>query len=286
MAAVTTQSESLIQLPMADFIFGTTPGMQEARASLEAALRCDLPVLIEGESGTGKEIVARYLHLRSDRSMGPFVRVNCGATPGRMLDSEVFGRRRHTQGVRDGKTDLGSVGLASRGTVFLDEFAEMDLTLQARVLDALRTHGRPGQGEEENARVLCATSVDLEGAVSGRKVLRELATEFVHRIKLLPLRERKKDLPQLCEYLVEKFAFNFGRPKPRLDGHVLEVFERWNWPGNIRELENWIARIVIFGTDEAIGGEFNQRTGQLTVGRRRHGVRSNLTRFRRARGRG
>jgi len=271
---------------MADSIFGSTPGMQEARASLEAALRSNLPVLIEGESGTGKEIVARYLHLRSDRAMGPFVRVNCGAMHGRVLDGEVFGRRRRAEAVRDGETGQGSVDLAASGTLFLDDFAEMDLTLQARVLEALRTDGTLRQGEGENARILCATTVDLEVAVLGRRVLKELATAFVHRIRLLPLRERKKDLPQLCEYLVEKFAVNFGRPKPRLTGHVLEVFERWNWPGNIRELENWIARIVIFGTDEAIGTEFNQRAGRPTAGMRRHGIRANLTRIRRGRERG
>src|SRR5512132_4103697 len=109
MFADAAQSPTLPPLPMADFIFGSTPGMQEARERLEAALGDDLPVLIEGESGTGKEIVARYLHLRSGRSVGPFVRVNCGAMPSRLLDDEIFGRGKFA----DGDAGNGSVGLAA-----------------------------------------------------------------------------------------------------------------------------------------------------------------------------
>lgn len=275
MFAATSQSGALAQLPMAEFIFGSTPGMQEARASFEVAIDSDLPVLIEGESGTGKELVARCLHLSSSRAAGPFVRVNCGALSGRLLEGELFGTR---------EAGLGSVGLSANGTLFLDEFTDLDMALQERVLDKLKA-GSSRQGVEQSARVLCATSVDLRGAITEKRVSEGLAKALVHRIRLLPLRERKRDLPQLCEYLLEKFAVSFGRPMPRLGADVLEVFERWDWPGNIRELENWIARIVIFGTEEAVGAEFRNHTGRRLIGTRRHGVGVNLTRFRRARGR-
>lgn len=278
MLAFASQSGPITQLPMAEFIFGSTPGMLEARASFEAAINSDLPVLIQGESGTGKEIVARYLHLCSSRAGGPFVRVNCGALPGGLLDGEIFGRYKHeAEGA-----ELGSMGLAADGTLLLDEFACLDLALQERVLEKLRA-GVAGPDEEQNARVLCSTSVDVEVAVSEKRIPEGLADALVHRIRLLPLRERKRDLPQLCDYLIEKFAVSFGRPVPRLEADVLEMFEKWNWPGNIRELENWIARIVIFGAEEAMGPEFKNQASRRSIGTRRHGIGMNLTRFRRAR---
>lgn len=261
---------------MAEFIFGSTPGMQEARASFERAIDSDLPVLIEGESGTGKELVARYLHLSSSRAGEPFVRVNCGALPGTLLEDELFGLR----SARD--AGPGSAGLPAKGTLFLDEFADLDVVLRERVLEKLKA-GSSRRGEVQNARVVCATSVDLQGALSQSRVSEGLAKALVHRIRLLPLRERKRDLPRLCEYLAEKFAVSFGRPLPRLGADVLELFEGWDWPGNIRELENWIARIVIFGTEEAVGAEFRNQTGRGLIGTRRHGVGVNPTRFRRAR---
>ena len=135
--------------------------------------------------------------------------------------------------------------------------------------------------------MVCASTADLktsfvEGGASGR-----LAGGLVHRVHLLPLRERKMDLPRLCEYLAEKFARNFGRPTPRLSPYVLETLEQWSWPGNIRELENWIARIVIFGTDEAIGLEFRRQMGQGECGGlKRRPAGASLSHIRRARGRG
>jgi transcriptional regulator with PAS, ATPase and Fis domain len=156
-----------------------------------------------------------------------------------------------------GKAGDGSIGLAGNGTIFLDEIAEMNPGLQRKVVEALRNRhcGSDGAGLM-NARVVCASSVDLQTTAFPEGTFAGLPDHFGHRVRLLPLRERKQDIPQLCEYLIEKFAQNFGRPAPRLSASVLRSFQRWNWLGNIRELENWIARIVIFGTEEAIGSEF------------------------------
>jgi len=202
--------------------------------------------------------------------------------PSRLLDDEIFGRGKFA----DGDAGNGSVGLAAGGTLFLDQIGDMDLALQEKVLQAFKPDGR--QEGLLDARVVCASTADpkisvAEGGASGR-----LAGGLVHRVRLLPLRDRKMDLPRLCEYLAEKFARNFGRPTPRLSQYVLETLEQWSWPGNIRELENWIARIVIFGTDEAIGLEFRRQTGQGECGglKRRHPAGASLSHIRRARGRG
>ncbi len=256
--------------------------MQEARERLEAALQDDLPVLIEGESGTGKELVARYLHLRSDRAVGPFVRVNCGAIPARLMEPEAL--MKGWSG--DPQAD------ATRGTVFLDGIAEMDFALRQRMIPALKP-GKPGEpGRRFDARIVCASSVvaDRERVRerAGGRDMSAWASDFKHRVRLLPLRERKADLPALCGYLLENCARNFGRPIPQLSAAVLEEFERRKWPGNVRELENWIARIVVFGTEEAVRMEFKRHMGTgggLDV-MRRHSLRVNLSRERGARRRG
>lgn len=281
-------STTMPQLPMGDFIFGSTAGMQEARERLEAALGDDLPVLIEGESGTGKEIAARYLHLRSARSVGPFVRVNCGAIPARLLDAEIFGWSGYTGDHGRAGVPSGSIDLAAGGTLFLDGIGDMVPALQERLLGPLKAEGSARRRDRVNARVVCASTVDIKAAVVKERGSVDLADGFAHRVRLLPLRERKTDMPQLCEYLSEKFARNFGRPVPRLSQYVLETLEQWSWPGNIRELENWIARIVIFGTEEAIGLEFRRQMGRGEVGgtKRSRAVGVNLSHIRRGLGHG
>lgn len=263
MLAETAQTFRRIELPNVEFIFGNTPGMREIRIKIEDASRDNLPVLIEGENGTGKEVIGRFLHDRSARKEGPFIRVNCGAVQARLLEGEMFGYEEGATGdVRETKN--GSIGMAAGGTLFLDEVGDMDLTLQQKLLRTLDSghYGRQ-DGREElavNARFVCASSRDLQAEPP---FLKELLRCFEHRVRLRPLRERKQDIPQLSEYLVEKFARSFGRPVPRLSSYVLKAFQEWNWPGNIRELENWIARIVIFGTEEVIGLEFQRQLGLL-----------------------
>jgi transcriptional regulator with PAS, ATPase and Fis domain len=238
--------------------------MREIRMKIEHAAQDNFPVLIEGESGTGKEVIGHFLHAHSARREGPFIRVNCGAVPARLLEAELFGHEVGASGnVRETKN--GSFGMASGGTIFLDEVGDLDLMLQGKVHRTLATghYGRQNGGEEltMNARLVCASSRELE---PGEGIDEGLLRCFVHRVWLKPLRERKQDIPQISEYLVEKLARNFGRPAPQLSGYVLKAFQQWNWPGNIRELENWIARIVIFGTEEVIGLEFRRQLGVIT----------------------
>jgi DNA-binding NtrC family response regulator len=183
--------------------------------------------------------------------------------PARLLEAEMFGYERNATGeVRE--TRNGSIGIAAGGTLFLDGIGDMDLALQQKLARTLE-HGHYARhdGIEEialSARLICATRVDPKAGERNPTILEEfLEGSAHHHARLLPLRKRKEDIPQLCEYLLEKFARNFGRPAPHLSSVVLDAFQRWDWPGNIRELENWIARIVIFGTEEAIGLEFSRQ---------------------------
>lgn len=272
MLAETAQTFRRTELPSVEFIFGSTPGMREIRTKIEQASQDDLPVLVEGESGTGKEVVSRFLHHYSARSQGPFVKVNCGAIPVRLLEREMFGYESAAGDER--QTRNGSIGLAAGGTLFLDEIGEMDFGLQQKLLRTLETghYGRQDGSEEltVHARLVCASSHDLLSDKRSDTFHPELLRYFPHRVRLKPLRERKQDIPQLCEYLVEKFARSFRRQVPSLSSYVLKDFQQWDWPGNIRELENWIARIVIFGTEEAIGLEFKRQLVAGEVSPRKH----------------
>lgn len=238
--------------------------MRRVRKKVDEALQDELPVLIEGESGTGKEVLAHFLHEHSGRRGGPFVKVNCGAVPPRLLEREMFGYEAGQLG-HSGEIGNGSIGLATGGMLFLDEIGDMDLALQQRVAGTMVSgRYRSEEGSTDliaDARFICSSSLDLEASNRRGVVADELLRCFPHRIRLVPLRERKADIPQISEFLADKFARSFGRPAPRLSQSVLDAFGKWNWPGNIRELENWIARIVIFGTDEAIGLEFRGRVG-------------------------
>jgi DNA-binding NtrC family response regulator len=288
MPAETAQSVQR-QLPSADIVFGNTEGMRKIRQEIERASHDDYPVLIEGESGTGKEVIGRFLHAGSKRCGGPFLRLNCVASSPSLLRGEMFGYEE--QGAMDVRSRTGnSLGLASGGTFFVDEIGDMDCDLLQTLIAALESGTyRNLNGNEDlkvNSRLVCASSIDLGAGTMNRACGEELKGLLSHhRVHLLPLRERKEDIPQLCEYLLGRFARDFGKPVPPLSSNVLEAFQRWKWPGNIRELENWIARIVIFGTDEAIGLDFRNKlmASGAEPSRRHRAIRMRVERARRLR---
>jgi DNA-binding NtrC family response regulator len=279
MTTGTTSSLRPIQLPEPDRVFGCTAGMRAVRMTIEAAIRDDLPVLIEGESGTGKEVVARYLHLNSRRSAGAFVRVDCGWMQGSMLGRQILGRVSCNADKPRNEGGCDPFGTASGGTLFFDGIADMKWDVKRWLAEGLRG------AASVNARIVCASKSSPRLDIGDDSLSDELSSCFGHRVRLLPLRERKQDIPILCEYLIGKFAANFGRSTPKLSSSVLETFQQLNWPGNIRELENWIARIVIFGTEEAIGPEFRRQMGAggKLVSRSHRAVNLNLTLRRRSR---
>jgi transcriptional regulator with PAS, ATPase and Fis domain len=205
--------------------------------------------------------------------------------PVRLLESEIFG---YPPGMSGAEETEGAIGVASNGTLFLDEIGETDADLQQRLIQTFQDSRHGTQKDsgrmESSARFVCASNMDLDSKAVENPLFAELLGCFSYRVRLLPLRERKRDLPRLCEYLAEKFARNFGRPVPDLSPSVLEAFGEWDWPGNIRELGNWIARIVIFGTEEAMQAGARQRARKIDAASRRHrATRIRLSSLRRSR---
>jgi two-component system, NtrC family, response regulator AtoC len=250
-------------LPGEPVIFGSTPAMREIRNKIDCVLSSDLPVLIRGESGTGKEIIARFLHSRSNRHNGPFVKLSCAAIPASLLESELFGCER---GARNGVGEdrLGLIEIADGGTLFLDGIADMNWELQGKFLRVLQdgSFTRFGGSDERRARirVICSTNIDLQEAVDSGTFREDLFFRVeVVTLHLSALRDRKNDIPQLCEYLFRKMSRQFRRRIPQLNPVTLHLLKQWDWPGNLRELENWVARAVILGDDEALGAELKRQ---------------------------
>jgi two-component system response regulator AtoC len=260
MALSATPSSSFLlsdsDLPSDEVIFGSSSAMEAVRLSADMAATANVPVLLQGESGTGKEILARYMHLRSPWGSGAFVKVNCPAIPGTLLESEMFG---YQKGAFTGAytSKPGRVELAHRGTLFLDEIAELDPALQAKLLQLLQDgqFSRIGSSEDTQVevRVVCATNKQLEKEIKTGAFRQDLFYRInVLTIELPSLRERLCDLPVLVDYLTEKYATKFGRSAPPMGKQTIKLLQKHSWPGNIRELENVIKRYVIVGTEDAI----------------------------------
>ncbi len=251
------------ELPGESVIFGSTPAMREVRSRIESALSSGLPVLIQVENGTGQEVIARFLHTRSDRRDAPFVKLNCAAISAELLERELFGWEK--AGVAGAIEDRpGCIEIAGSGTLFLNEIGEMNLENQGKLLGLLRDgfYTRKG-GSEQRAgqiRLVCTTSIDLREAIASG-TFREDLFDCISRVtlRLPPLRERKSDLPQLCEYFLRKLSRQFQRRIPELSPATMRLLELWNWPGNVPELKNWIARAIILGDDEAVSAELRRQ---------------------------
>jgi len=230
--------------------------MRAVRQKIQKVASSDLPILIQGENGTGKEVLARYVHASSAWSKGNFVKVNCAAIPGTLLESELFG---YEQGAFTGAyaAKEGRVELANGGTLFLDEISEIDLSLQAKLLQVLQDgrFSRIGGYEEVRVvtRVICASNRRIEEEVQAGRFRNDLFYRIDGvRLTLPPLRERKVDLEGLVAHFMSIYRVRFQRDAEPLRRTVLRVLEQRNWPGNIRELENWIARCVLLGVDGAM----------------------------------
>lgn len=229
--------------------------MQAVRQRVERAAGLNVPILVLGESGSGKEVLARFVHSRSPWRTGPFVKVNCPAIPGTLLESELFGFQKGAfTGANNDKP--GRIELAQGGTLFLDEIAELDAALQAKLLHVLQDghFTRIGDHEERSmdARIICATNRDLRKEIETGEFRSDLFYRInVISITLPPLRERREDIPYLVQYLRETFNHRFQREAPAPSSETLHLLQQRDWPGNIRELENCMARYVILGSEEA-----------------------------------
>jgi two-component system response regulator PilR (NtrC family) len=222
--------------------------MVEVFHLIETIARTTSTVLVTGESGTGKELVARAVHFHSLRRESPFVAVNCGALPETLLESELFG---HMRGAFTGAdtNKKGLVEVAEHGTIFLDEIGEMSQMMQVKLLRVLqeRRFRRVGGLEEIDAdiRVIAATNQDLAKLVAEGRFREDLYYRInVIPVKLPPLRERQEDIALLAEHFLEKYTQQMGKPIRAISNEALGHLQRYEWPGNIRELENVIERAV------------------------------------------
>ena len=228
---------------------GQSAVMHEFQIQLRKAASTDLTILIMGETGVGKGLAARVLHALSAHCDGPFIRVNCGALPETLIDSELFGHERgaFTSAV---SRKLGKVELAKGGTLFLDEIGDMDPRTQARMLHLLDEgiFERVGGSEtlRVQTRIVAATNRNLEEMVSAGAFRKDLYYRFrIFPIYLPPLRERKEDIPDLAEYFKNRMATHLGKQIGALTPDIIEVLQTYDWPGNVRELEHLIQRSVI-----------------------------------------
>jgi hydrogenase-4 transcriptional activator len=239
-----------------DVIVGEDSGLQSVMDRVERVARSDVPVLIFGETGTGKEIIARAIHTRSSRATGPFMRVNCGAIPAELIDSQLFG---HERGSFSGATDThrGWFERSDRGTLFLDEIGELPLAAQVRLLRVLQdgTFERVG-GQSTmtvDVRIIAATHRDLSGMVREGRFREDLWYRLaVFPISLPPLRERPEDIPALARHFASRAATRFGLPPRMPTPEDISVLVSYSWPGNVRELIAVMDRAAILGDGHAL----------------------------------
>ena len=238
--------------------------MQAVRQKVDRAASLNVPILVLGESGTGKEVMARYIHSHSPWRDGPFIKVNCPAIPGTLLESELFGFQKGAfTGANAAKP--GRMEMAQGGTLFMDEIAELDASLQAKLLHVLQDghFTRIGDHEEKrmDARVVCATNRHLHHEIETGGFRSDLFYRInVIAITLPALRERRDDIPYLVEYLRETFNRRFERKAPPLSKETLHMLRQRDWPGNVRELENCMARYVVLGSEDTFYSERVERT--------------------------
>src|SRR5437588_1678416 len=230
-------------------IIGNSPALKHVLELVETVATSDSTVLLLGETGTGKELIARAIHDRSRRKDRTFVKLNCAAIPTGLLESELFG---HEKGAFTGAIiqKVGRMELADQGTLFLDEVGDIPIEIQPKLLRALqeREFERLGSTHTRraNIRLVAATNRDLEQMIAAREFRSDLYYRLhVFPIRIPPLRERKEDIPQLVSYFVQKFAKQMQKKIDSISPSIMRGLTAWEWPGNIRELENFIERAVI-----------------------------------------
>lgn len=250
------QPRSLSFDPAALGLVGGSPAMQAVYLLIEKAARCNSSVLLLGETGTGKELVAAALHQLGPRRSAPFVRVNCGALPESLLDSELFGHVRgsFTDAIRD---RTGRFEAATGGTIFLDEINSTSSTLQVKLLRVLQEREFERVGDSRtipvDVRVIAASNRDLAREVAEGRFREDLFWRLnVLPIHLPPLRRRKEDVPALLDHFLRLFGAATGRPAMQLEPVARAALVQYDWPGNVRELQNYIERAVVLADGDLV----------------------------------
>lgn len=258
-------------LPPEEILFGRSPIMAELRGRAGKFCSSNIPVLLQGNGGTGKEALARWIHAHSAFSGGEFVKVNCAAIPGTLLESELFGYEKGAfTGAQAPKP--GRVDLAQNGTLYLDEISDLDKMLQSKLLHFIQdgSYSRIG-GEAErrvDTRIICSTHKDLEAEITTGNFRADLFYRInVVRLLLPRLSERREDIPALAEYFRTHYEKQFGKTSRPLGSETLQYLQNLDWSGNIRELSNCIARYVIIGPEAVIVQELPQKRTAFRQGK-------------------
>jgi two-component system, NtrC family, response regulator AtoC len=243
--------------------------MEVIRLKIRKVAGTNVPVLIQGESGTGKEVLARLLHFQAPWSDGPFVKVCCPAIPSTLLESELFGYER---GAFTGAYGMkpGRIEMANRGTLFLDEICDLDMGLQAKLLQFLQDgqFSRIGAQEDKrvDVRVVCATNRHLDKEIEAGAFRLDLFYRVnVLEMQLPPLRARREDIPDLVAYFLHTHGAIFKcTPRP-ISSSLMRALEAYDWPGNIRQLENLVKRYVILGSEEEVARDLAESPSSSAV---------------------
>jgi len=243
-------------------IVGSSPALQHVLQLVETVAPSDSTVLLLGETGTGKELIARAIHERSRRKERTFVKLNCAAIPTGLIESELFG---HEKGAFTGAISqkIGRMELADQGSLFLDEVGDIPIEIQPKLLRALqeREFERLGSTHTRkvNIRLIAATNRDLEKMIANREFRSDLFYRLnVFPIRIPPLRERREDIPLLVSYFVQKFAGEMQKRIEAIPVGVMKGLAAWEWPGNIRELENFIERAVILTRGKSLAAPLEE----------------------------
>jgi two-component system, NtrC family, response regulator AtoC len=249
------------------FFLASSPAMRKIRSQVAQLAKVDIPVLLLGESGVGKEVVARLIHKLSPRANRPTVKVNCAAIPSELLESELFG---YESGAFTGatRTKPGKFELCDKGTILLDEIGEMSPLLQAKLLHVLQDgqFSRLGGRSTLSAdfRLLAATNINIEEAMEIGTFRQDLFYRLnAFTIRIPPLRERQEEIEHLMKHFLTDFSVKCGQPPPPLSPRLIEACKQYHWPGNLRELGNFVKRYVIFRDEEHVISELEQKGRNL-----------------------
>ena len=256
--------------PVADSVW-TSEAMQRILQVIEQISDTDVTVLIQGESGVGKEIVARAVHAHSSRSDGPFVKVNCAALPEDLLESELFGYEKGAFTGANGRKP-GRFEVAHRGTIFLDEIGEMSPALQAKMLQVLQDSVFTRLGGHEEIRVdvqvVSATNRPLVEMVGQGQFREDLYFRLnVVNIPIPPLRERRDEIPELVRTFLRRYSIQYDKEPLEVSDELMDAFHRYPFPGNVRELENMMKRVVVLESEESIREEIARKAAGDASGR-------------------
>lgn len=265
------RTEGVGMLPPDEVLFGNTPAMEDVRQKALKICRTNVPVLLLGDGGTGKEVLARWIHANSPFAGGEFVKVNCAAIPGSLLESELFGHERGAfTGAQAAKP--GRVERAHLGTLFLDEIGDLDVGLQSKLLHFLQDGYFSRLGDETErtveTRVICATSRSIDDEIAAGR----FRADFYYRINVIKivmprLADRRGDIPQLAEYFRTMHSQLFEKECEPFGPEILAYLQNAPWQGNLRELSNCIARYIVVGPEALVDRESTRSKTSIRTSR-------------------